>query len=30
LNAETLDDQGRIEVARTIVIERPASEIYEY
>jgi uncharacterized membrane protein len=30
LNTETQGDQGRIEVVRTIVIERPATEIYGY
>ena len=30
LNMETQGDQGRIEVVRTIVIERPASAVYGY
>jgi uncharacterized membrane protein len=30
LNTETQGDQGRVEVERTIVIERPVSEVYGY
>jgi uncharacterized membrane protein len=30
LNTQTQGDQGRIEVVRTIVIERPVSEVYSY